>query len=279
MQEPKKRRWIPTGTIRKDALSELSGLVASQRSPGVLWAHNDSGDRSRFFAIHADGSFVAEIEVEDAANKDWEDIALDRESGTLYISDMGNNANKRDDLCVYKLREPEPKKATVMATKIRVAYPDQTEFPPKKTEWRFDCEAVFVYRKKLHLLTKHRAAGSPFFPSDSTVLYRLDSENTEKTNTLTRLDQRSGLGGWVTGADLSPDGKYLAVLAQLPVASVWIFETRGVGDKLLSKAVKRQVLESAKQCEAICFLDNQTLLLGNEQRELFRLPLADVTPV
>ena len=279
MQEPKKRKWIPTGVIRKEAISELSGLAASRQYPGIVWGHNDSGDSARFFALHPEGSFVAEITVKDAKNHDWEDIALDGK--TLYITDMGNNKNERDNLCVYKLAEPDPGRGNqkVEATKIRVAYPDQTEFPPKKDAWRFDCEAAFLYRGKLHVLTKHRAAGMHFLPLDSTVLYRLDSENTQKTNVLTRLDQRSGLGGWVTGADLSPDGKLLAVLAHLPVASVWIFETRGVGEKLLSKPVKRQVLESAKQCEAICFLDNQTLLLGNEQRELFRLPLAEINPV
>lgn len=275
MQEPKdppKRKWIPTGTIRKEALSELSGLAASRRHPGILWAHNDSGDHSRLFAIHADGSFVAEVEVEGAANKDWEDIALDDK--TLYVADMGNNGNKRNDLCIYKLTEPESKNSRVKAQKIRVAYPDQTEFPPKKTEWRYDCEALFVFRGKLHVLTKNRLAGSPFFPSDSTVLYRLDREDLKKVNTLTRLDSHTQLGGWVTAADCSPDGKTLAVLTHLPVASVWLFELSGVGEKLLSKPVKRQVFQGAKQCEALCFLDNQTLLIGNEQRELCRVELA-----
>lgn len=273
-----KRKWIATGTIRKDSLSELSGLAASRQFPGVLWAHNDSGDHSRLFAIRADGSFVAEIEVDDAANKDWEDLALDSKTKTLWIADVGNNENKRDDLCVYKLAEPSPKnkKASVKAKRLPVVYPDQTEFPPKKSEWRFDCEAVFVFGGKLHLLTKHRMAGSPFFPSDSTVLYRLDSENTKRVNTLTRLDQRSKLGGWVTAADVSPDGKTLAVLTQAPVASVWLFDLRGVGEKLLTKPTHRQVLEKAKQCEALCFLDSATLLLGNEQRELWALKVQEL---
>ncbi len=272
-KEPPKRKWIATGTIRHEDLDELSGLAASRRYPGIFWGHNDSGDSSRFFALRANGSVVAEVEVDDAANKDWEDIAL--WGKTLYISDLGNNDNKRRDLCVYKLSEPPPRTAEVRAQKIRVAYPDQTEFPPKKDAWRFDCEAIFVFQGKLHVLTKHRAAGMPFFPSDSTVLYRLDREDPKRVNTLTKLDQRRGLGGWVTAADLSPDGKTLAVLTHLPVASVWLFDLLGVGEKLLSKPVKRQVFQGAKQCEALCFIDNQTLLLGNEQRELCRVGIAD----
>lgn len=261
--------------IRKDALGELSGLAASRRYPGIFWGHNDSGDSARFFALKADGSVVAEIAVKDAKNHDWEDIAL--VGSTLYITDMGNNKNARENLCVYKLDEPDPTRGSqkVRATKIRVAYPDQTEFPPKKEAWRFDCEAAFVFQGKLHVLTKHRVAGMPFFPSDSTVLYRLDREDPRRVNTLTKLDQRNRLGGWVTAADLSPDSKTLAVLTHLPVASVWLFDLQGVGEKLLSKPIKRQIFEGAKQCEALCFIDNQTLLLGNEQRELCRVGIAD----
>ena len=272
-KEPPRRKWAPTGLIRHEDLDELSGLAASRQYPGIFWGHNDSGDHSRLFALRANGTVVAEVEVANAANKDWEDVALSGK--TLYISDLGNNDNKRRDLCVYKLDEPQPRKSTVKAQKIRVAYPDQSEFPPKKDAWRFDCEAAFVFQSKLHVLTKHRVAGMPFFPSDSTVLYRLDSEDPRKVNTLTKLDQRSRLGGWVTAADLSPDGKTLAVLTHLPVASVWLFDLQGVGEKLLSKPIKRQIFEGAKQCEALCFMDNQTLLLGNEQRELCRVGIAD----
>jgi hypothetical protein len=273
-KEPPHKPWVATGIIRKEALSELSGLAASRRYPGIVWGHNDSGDSARFFALRPNGEVLAEVSVKGAKNHDWEDIAL--EGSTLYITDMGNNDNERDNLCVYKLDEPNPTRVNqkVTATKIRVAYPDQTEFPPKKDAWRFDCEAAFLYRGKLHVLTKHRAAGMHFLPLDSTVLYRLDRESPNDVNILTRLDQRSGLGGWVTAADLSPDGKTLAVLAHLPVSSVWLFDVRTGGEKLLSRPTHRQVFEKAKQCEALCFLDNQTLLLGNEQRELCQVSIA-----
>lgn len=267
-----KRKWAPTGLIKDEELGELSGLVTSQRYPGLLWGHNDSGDESRIFALRPDGTVVAEVEIAGAANKDWEDIA--RTGETLYLSDLGNNDNNRKNLCVYKVAEPDTKrKKSPRALKIPVIYPDQSEFPPKKTEWRFDCEAVFVYQGKLHLLTKHRMAGARFFPSDSTVLYRLDTETPNRDNVLTRLDARTKLGGWVTAADLSPDSKTLAVLTHAPVASVWLFDLRGVGEKLLSKPMRQLVLEGAKQCEALCYLDSQTLLIGNEQRELMRVAL------
>jgi hypothetical protein len=33
--------------------------VASKRNPGILWTHNDSGDRARVFAVRASDGNVA----------------------------------------------------------------------------------------------------------------------------------------------------------------------------------------------------------------------------
>ena len=37
--------------IRFSALNELSGIVKSRRFEDVYWAHNDSGDQPRLFAL------------------------------------------------------------------------------------------------------------------------------------------------------------------------------------------------------------------------------------
>ena len=47
------------GTIQNPAIAELSGLAASRRHPDVLYTHNDSGDRARFFAIGTDGDLLS----------------------------------------------------------------------------------------------------------------------------------------------------------------------------------------------------------------------------
>jgi hypothetical protein len=289
--------------VTHEPIGEMSGIVASRRYPGVFWVQNDSGDSARFFAIHADGSavmpgwlsgdfFVGErpsdepadkrqpfpgIGVALAANSDWEDIALDGD--TLYLPDMGNNGNARRDLGVYVVDEPNPE-ATLQTRPLvwlPVAYPDQKAFPDP-TNWHFDCEAVFTHRGKLHVLTKHRAPGQINIPETGTNLYRLDSRHTDKVNVLKRMDGLRDLGGWVTGADVSLDGKTLAVLCHMPVASVWLFDISHGGDKLLSdsKQVRRLILSGAQQCEAVCFVDDKTLLVTNEQRDIFRLSAAEI---
>jgi hypothetical protein len=293
----------PAARVTHEPIEEMSGIVRSRRYPGVFWVHNDSGDSARLFPIRADGSavmpawqsdefYVGEkpagedardkkpypgVEIPLAHNTDWEDIALDGD--TLYVADMGNNGNARRDLGVYVVPEPNPAEVpSVRALRwVPVAYPDQTAYPDP-ANWHFDCEAVFVYRGKLHAVTKHRAPGRINTPETGANLYRLDTQYTDRVNVLKKLDSAADLGGWVTGADVSPDEKTLAVLCQAPVASVWLFDVSKGGDRLLSGPARRLILTGARQCEAVCFADGDTLLVTNEQRDIFRLSVADFVP-
>ena len=82
-----------------------------------------------------------------------------------------------------------------------------------------------------------------------------------------------------TAADLSPDGTKLAVLC---VNALFVFEKPAKGDKWLSEGKARGValpMARTKQAEAVCWEDGATLLLANEQRDLFRVKLAALTPI
>lgn len=287
----------PIATVDHAPLDEMSGIVKSRTYEDVYWVHNDSGDDPRLFAIHADGSVImppwldrwnyvgepeegkeefAGLEIDLASNIDWEDIATDAD--TIYIADCGNNGNARRDLGVYLLYEPNPEavsEARILKW-LPVAYPDQDAYPG--AVWHFDCEAVFVHNHKLYLLTKHRA-GQIDVVETGTKLYRLDTDKTDEVNVLTKVDEHADLGGWVTAADMSPDGEMLAVLCQYPVQSVWLFDTPAEGDEFLSSAARRLVFTNGQQCEAICFVDSESLMMTNEQRELFTLKVEDFHPV
>ncbi|MBC8141444.1 MAG: hypothetical protein H7Y38_08375 [Armatimonadetes bacterium] len=284
-------------TITHPPINELSGMVKSRRYPNTYWVHNDSGDAARLFAVRSDGTVIvppfvqrdyfADVAVEGkteypgigvslATNYDWEDIAIDGD--TLYIADTGNNGNGRRDLGVYVLAEPNPE-AVVAARVLKwlpVAYPDQSAYPPE--DWHFDCEAIFVVRGKLHFLTKWREGSNINAPGVGASLYRLDTQYTDRVNVLKLVETKADLGGWVTGASVSPDGKTLAVLCQAPTQSVWLYDISGGGEKLLSRPARRMVFTGGKQCESVCFDGNDTLLVGNEQRDLFRLPVAGLKP-
>ncbi|MBW7927455.1 MAG: hypothetical protein H3C58_05055 [Fimbriimonadaceae bacterium] len=292
--QPKTKALTPDAVITHPLVAENSGMVASNRYPGVVWVHNDSGDEARFWGIRTNGTvivpdFLADrfsakkedgkepypgIRVGNAVNFDWEDIA--RLGDRLYLGDVGNNGNARRDLGVYEVLEPNP--AAIDKTRpiahYTIAYPDQTEYPGV-VRWHFDCEAVFGHAGKLWFLTKHRAPGQIAVPETGTNLYRLDNPKPDQVNVLKKVDSAKDLGGWVTAADMSPDGKTLAVLCQAPQASIWLFTKPKNGDRWLSGEPKRLLLRNAKQAESLTWLDNRTLLLGNEQRELFRISTSE----
>ena len=135
VQLPKEARVLlkPVGRIEFAPIAESSGLVKSRRQDGVFWTHNDSGDSARIFAIRSDGSILepegrrAEpyrgIEIENAVNVDWEDIATD-DKGNLLIAACGNNKNARRNLAIYIVPEPRPESTSkVRATRPRCIWP------------------------------------------------------------------------------------------------------------------------------------------------------------
>ncbi len=268
----------PAALIGSDMISESSGIVKSRRWDDVYWTHNDSGDEARIFAINIKGELIKPpdvvnyrgIAVKGAKNVDWEDIASD-DAGNLVIAACGNNANRRRDLGIYIIKEPDPYNdmETEPAVKVTFYYPEQdfdTQF--KKN---FDCEAVFWYSGKHYLFTKHRS-------DNYTVLYRLDSIEQEKQNPVT-LIERFNTGQQVTAADVSEDGRKFAILTY---NSVWLFVPpkgdKPILDKNFFKGDIFWLPVSAKQCEAVCF-DGNRLVITNEQREIFFINIADLIKV
>jgi len=72
-------------------LKENSGLVAYTEN--TAWGIEDSGNSYNIYKINFDGEILKTLEVKNAKNKDWEDLAKDDE-GNLYIGDFGNNENR-----------------------------------------------------------------------------------------------------------------------------------------------------------------------------------------
>lgn len=273
--------------VEFEPIGEMSGIV---RNPldGSFWVHNDSGDEPRLFALDAEGkvqipeslteNFHDEeaeagknswpgLFIENAVNQDWEDVTSD---GTnLYIADMGNNRNARRDLGIYvvpweSLRNTQTASATRF---IPVHYPEQTGFPP--LERHFDSESLFFADGSLYAITKHREPFPNQRMQPGANLYRLDSQSESESNALTLIDSHPELTA-ATAAELSPDGNILAVLSY---TAVWLFERPAEGDAWLSAPSRRMPLDvdAARQVEAITWLNAETLIVTNEQRDWFEV--------
>ena len=277
--------------IEFNPITEMSGIVKSKRFEDVFWVHNDSGDSARLFAINGKGKVLypgylnvyGEVSEEGkkewaghkiylAANLDWEDITVDEEM--IYIAEMGNNGNARRDLGVYVVPELNPRQVggTRVLKYLPIRYPEQQEFPAKK--WHYDSEAIFTFKGKLYFITKHRPVGQIDQFEKGAILYRLNTKYTDRFNTLKRVDDHGEMEA-ITGADKSPNGNLLAVVGY---QQLWIFDLPRRGSRLLSSAARFLELDKQHtgQIEAVAWQDNETILIGNEGREIFSIAAKDV---
>ena len=182
-----------------DPLVELSGLVASRAQPGVFYAHNDSGDSARFFAMAETGAIAQTFTLDAAIATDWEDIALGPcPAGTcLYLGDIGDNLRLRGDYAIYRVPEPTVTSGTsaVPWDRFRYQYPQGA---------RHNSEAIFMHPStgRLYLITKEDSAPSEVYrfplPFDSGKVAML-----ERVTTLTVPSSTDRL---LTGADVNVCG-------------------------------------------------------------------------
>lgn len=248
---------LPLGPVK-----ENSGIVRSRRHDDLFWMHNDSGDEPRIYPIRRNGeayrksreSEIPGVLIGGAINVDWEDITVD-DSGNVIVADLGNNRNDRRDMVLYFIPEPSPDASrSTFQRKVFVRYPDQKDFPAPKNDFNFDCEAVFTVGDTVHLLTKHR--------SDTFVKhYQLENPKADQTNDLTYLE-KFDIQGKAVGADATPDGKRVVVITY---KAIWLFERDDAAEPLFGGRIFFAPYES-DQCEAVCFADDNTLLLADEKK-------------
>ena len=276
--------------VKHDPIDEQSAIVKSQTYDDVYWVCNDSGDKPVLFPLNSKGEIIIPgflqrkytgqgkkpypgIKILGAVHHDWEALAVLKD--TLVIADVGNNGNARRDLGVYLMPEPNPHAIYEMRPLVwyPVRYEDQDQYPP--AEWEYDCESIFTYQGKIYFLTKHRLDGNIRKPAASTKLYRMDTRYTDRANVLTYISRLDNLGGWVTDANMAQDESAMVFLAQNPLTTmVWYFPKPKKGDNFLAQTPRYFNLLKADQAEGVCFKDPKTIIVTNEQRDWYSIPLS-----
>lgn len=92
-------------------ISEASGLAYSINNPGMIWTHNDSGHSNTLYLLDAaSGQIMTRYKIMESRNLDWEDMEIstgpDPQQVYLYIGDIGDNAERRNEYSIYRFREP-----------------------------------------------------------------------------------------------------------------------------------------------------------------------------
>lgn len=210
-------RTAISGFLLEPQLDEISGLAASRRHPGTLWLHDDGGNPARLFAVGARGIRQATFRVEGVNKTDWEDIAAFQLAGRNYLllADTGDNGGLRRTLQLHVIEEPKALEngRLTPAWSIAFRWPDGPR----------DCEAVAVdaRRGQVLLVSKKREPPELFAlqlrPNVKGVqtarpLGRLAGVPQPTADDLRQRPQRARYDGHVTAADVSPDGRTLAVM-------------------------------------------------------------------
>lgn len=236
-----------------DGILESSGLCAAPEA-GTYFTFGDDGQQPFVYRVDATGQQVGQFTL-GAPNHDWESLSRDNR-GNYFMGDCGNNNNDRRNLAILRFRPEQPNKVE----KINFSYPDQTEFPPSKSERNFDCEASLWHAGQVYLFTKDRAQSS------TCKVYTVpETPGTYKAKLITKL----AIPGQVTDATLSPNGRRLVLLARQE-----LFILEGSSWDAILKATPRHIdLKGAGQTEGAAFKDESTLLLTTEQGAVYELAL------
>lgn len=262
----------PSGEQFDRRVREPSGVVASRAHADIFWAHGDSGRKARLYAVDRQGALVAELDVTNAKNIDWEDITID-DANNLWIGDIGNNDSDRRNLAVHRIPEPDPRaglESIAVDHSVHFTYPDQDDFSDDRGP--FDAESLFWWEGALWLSTKHRR-------DTLTVAYRFPRVDVDEVvlERVAEWDLGTELGegypaskfpGMATGADVSRDMKKLALLSY---DAVFVFEL-AAGQGPYAGNVHRIAFDPTyvDQVEAVTW-DGEQLMVVNEAGALFRI--------
>jgi hypothetical protein len=205
------------GMLLDPQMGEISGLAVSRRHPGVLWMHDDGGNPERLFAVSETGSRLATFRLEGVTKTDWEDMAAFELDGRHYllVADTGDNGGLRHSLQLHVIEEPE----RIENARLEPAWSIAFRWPDGPR----DCEAVAVdaVEGQVLLVSKKRSPPElfslPLRPYGQGVLTAsllapLAGVPRPATDVPDDAPARVRVEHQVTAADISPDGRTLAVM-------------------------------------------------------------------
>jgi hypothetical protein len=208
-------------------MDEVSGLAASRRNPGVLFAHNDSGDSARFFAIAKDGRHLATFRLRGADAHDWEDMAIGpaqgRQGDYVYLADIGNNFGFRSTLTVYRVPEPRVPStdASTGQTPSEVTLTDVERFDFRYgDDTHHDAETFLVdpVSGNFYIVTKERKGPSIVFEIPGTTPPGSVVTAQEVGRLVFGSSREARLA---SGGDVSPSGDAVAIRTY---EHIWLFD-------------------------------------------------------
>lgn len=251
-----------TGRLADRALAEASGAAPSWRNPGLIWTIGDSGNPPDLLAVDSTGALRGVVHLEGIPNTDWEEVAVGP-CGTatcVYIADVGDNAERRAEVVIHRLVEPqvaggEQVVGSDRITSLRFHYADRPH----------DAEAMAITPDGAVLIvTKGRSGGIFLFTLPATAWQQPQPATAALLDTLP-ITPNQGTGRLVTGMAISADGGRVQIRTY---RELFLFERHPDGRLTPANWTSCDILGKEPQGEAVGWLDGwRTILLS--ERGLF----------
>ena len=237
-------------------LTEISGMAPSQLHYGVMWVHNDSGDKARLYALQLSNcAVVGELTLRDVSARDFEGLAAGvdaRGRPVLWVGDIGDNRDSWSDVSIYRVREPKKLgKTSAQTQRYRFTYEDRPH----------NAETILAdpNSQQLWIVTKQMASGS---------VYALPKKLRKSgINIAKKVSSATGL---ITDGAIKPDGTTF-VLRDYFQAQFFRGLPVGAVDEIVD-------LPGQPQGEAIAWLpgENAIAIASEDDDRLIRVDLPEV---
>lgn len=247
-------------SISDDRIQESSGLAYSAKFPDVAYTNND--ENAPIFTIRpSDGKVVGSIKFSAHKLGDPEEMYVDP-VGHLWLGDLGDNDENRDDAAIYAFNEPGPGKFEVKQS---------LRFPVTYDRGPTNVEAMLInpVSGQVYLVQKVKKDRDK---EEATIFALPNPLRNGQTNLAT--DLHKPMPNWVTDAEFTPDGRRALVKTE---DAVYIYDPT---DWSLMQKIDTPKL---KQSETLTIEPDQTsFLIGSEGKDspLVRVALPpDTRPV
>ena len=239
-------------------MKEVSGLVYQNNE---IYALEDKGNENALYRFDTLGNQLNKLVILETENTDWEDLSADL-NGDLYIGNFGNNDNKRQDLEIYKIANTDLNSSSTKPIQVTAFhYQEQTEFPPKKSNLMFDCEAFVVIDSSFYLFTKNRSKNF-----DGTFyVYKIPNKNGVFTaEKITELNSGTAFkSNAITGAAYDAVSKTIALTTHTNAILIPFTNDKSFNQENL----KFVEYHHNSQKESITFKDKNTIFIADEKEK------------
>jgi hypothetical protein len=248
-------------------IDESSGLAVSKCQKDVFWTHNDSGGGPFLYAFDSGGKNLGTWRLNGAKNADWEDMATVKAADGqcyLYVGEIGDNEQRRDSHSVFRIREPRitadggesSKKAPLSIDEFGVL-----KF--RYQDGRHNAETLLVHpaTNEIYVISKELGGPSEVFKLDP----KFDEQEVQTAIKVGAVSLPAIPTGLVTGGDISPDGKRVALCDYFSGYEIVLPEGAKTFDEIWMQNPIPFDLGPREIGESIAYADTDTIFATTEK--------------